>query len=150
MLGEDLNMSQIFQSALQTELRRVGQRRQHIAEIESRVDLKALRERLHRERSELYQQGYELGLRYANEAGYIDLRYIKDNFWSKPVAIDEAPDPIKSELYKIANKHAGRKLRPDLLGRMVPPDHVLHGDLADGYTAALRQVWELVMADEGS
>jgi hypothetical protein len=122
-LDPEVNMSQLFQNAVDDEIHRLETRQKQAAAIREKVDLEALRQRFQAGQATLYQEGYDWGLVAANEMSYDDFEAVRQCRW--------APD----EVWKV------------LLERDFDVEDLRDDATVRGIAAALRDVWETVSAD---
>src|SRR5262245_23564415 len=79
-LGDALNLSQLFRTALEGELRRTARHRE-IADLDASIDITMLRQRFAGERAQHYRQGYQLGLKATADLPFATLRYYESIGW---------------------------------------------------------------------
>jgi hypothetical protein len=148
-LHDDINISQIFQGGLEAELRR--RRRQEHAELDALIDVQTLRQEFARERKELFQTGYKMGV--TKHWTYADLRFCADCGWERATIIQHLHGYWFQDfaLVEAAMKQTfgdkGDGIDPVLLDN--PEVAGATNEIIDGVIAGMRRVWELAVAEEG-
>lgn len=149
-LGDDINLSQIFQAGLEAELRRRSRPRQERAELDALIDAQALRQQFARERSALFRVGYKLGL--TKPWTYADLRFCADSDWDPATIVQPLhgywfPD-FELEQLAIAQTlgDKGDGIDPVLLHNAEVIGAT--NEIIDGVIAGMRRLWELAVEED--
>jgi hypothetical protein len=125
-LNPEVNVSQVFQGAMQAEAKRLTAEQEAGTKIRERVDIAAVRAKIRDGRAADYRAGYGYGLEMANHMDYGD--------WVAMQQIDWSPDAAWKAL-----EEAGFELR-DAYG-----EHYTDAEMR-GVVAALRAVWDTASA----
>jgi len=143
--SEPVNLSQIFQQALRAELRRAG-RYQVQADLDAQLDLNALRERFCHQRIDLYRRGYAIGIDSVQRyLGYADLRFCEDTGWDVDEIMqhlgkdDVTFDKLMDVVLEVVGNDGSIFQTATAQGVQI--------EVAEGFVAALRRVWELVVTE---
>lgn len=148
-LPDDINISQVFQGGLEAELRR--RRRQEHAELDALIDVQTLRQEFARERKELFQTGYKMGV--TKHWTYADLRFCADCGWDRATIIQHLHGYWFQDfaLVEVAMKQTfgdkGDGIDPVLLNNAEVAGAT--SEIVDGVIAGMRRVWELAVEAEG-
>lgn len=150
--GEEINLSQILQGALQAEIDRAERLMAGHPDLDTLVDVAALRARFDQHRQNLYRAGYEIGAKQANRLDYAQYRYCESVGWDVEKVGKNIPDQqARDELFDIAlpeGDMADQQQRgPDAPPRSWDDNPEFVGVMLvmeEGFVAAVRQAWELI------
>lgn len=147
-LGEAINLSQVFQTALRAEMRQHEVHRHEQTDLDATINLDALRRRFTKERAALYRRGYEIGVRRAQSLSYADLRFCANVDWDTSAVLKHLSgggpldELAHQDLAEPATGLPDPRLWPDGLGSSTWEGAV--AEMGEGFVDALRRVWELV------
>lgn len=138
----EINVSQLLQNALKSELRRC-RRRQEVTDLEKELDVPDLRKKFSAERQQIYEAGYRMGIRFVRErAEFADLMFCDSVGWDESKVISgllKPGDPWDEELFVAYQEFGG-----------IPFTHFgAAPEIRAGFVDALRRAFELVADPDG-